>query len=78
MPDTISVMPKPHKTNTDSIRIDKDIAKKARIVAASRNKSLPDYLNSVLAPIINADIKKLKSVLDQLSGDDDKPDDKKK
>ena len=49
--DTLAVMAKP---KTENARIASVIMLKARVVAARRNKSVPDLLNEVLGPIMDS------------------------
>jgi hypothetical protein len=43
------------KNKTASARIDAEILRRANIVAAFRDISVPDYLNALLGPLIDRD-----------------------
>jgi plasmid stability protein len=59
MPATISTMPRPKKPPTITVRLDKDVARQLRIVAAAHDKDVPDYLANVLRPILAKELRKL-------------------
>jgi predicted HicB family RNase H-like nuclease len=40
------------KRNDESVRVDSDIARKARVIAADRGVSLAMYLSEILRPVI--------------------------
>lgn len=54
---TVDAMPR-KKVTTDVVRIDSDLARKAKVVAAARGISTPDYLSGLLRSLIERDIKK--------------------
>jgi hypothetical protein len=45
------------KRNDVTVRLDAEVAAKAKTVAASRNQNLAEYLSEVLAPIVERDLK---------------------
>lgn len=45
------------KARTNTTRIDAEIIRKANVVAAFREISTPDYLATILAPIVERDYK---------------------
>ena len=47
---------RPRKEETESVRITKSVARKARMIAAAMDKSVPDYLSEELAKIIDAQL----------------------
>lgn len=49
---TLERMPRPMKPATESIRINKELARKARIVAAALNMSMPDYVTQKLGELV--------------------------
>jgi hypothetical protein len=49
-------MPRQAKPPTETVRIDSDLARKARAIAGSLGMSLPDYLTSRLRPAVEADL----------------------
>lgn len=52
MVDTLPVMGRPSKEETENTRIAKSIMRKVRVISASMGITAPDYLNQVLAPIV--------------------------
>lgn len=66
MPPTLALSPAPSigtvgpamgkKPATETIRVHSDLARKARIIAAAKGISLPDYIAEVLRPIVDADL----------------------
>lgn len=49
---TLDGMPRPTKPATESIRINKELARKARIISAALNMSMPDYITARLSEVI--------------------------
>jgi hypothetical protein len=43
------------KPPTENARLWRSIMEKARVVAARRKKSTPDYINELLKPLVDAD-----------------------
>jgi hypothetical protein len=54
---TLEGVSKPRKPPTESVRLDKDVARDARILAAALDVSMPDLLSQVLRPMIEAKMK---------------------
>lgn len=56
---------RPAKTPTENVRLDRDIARKARVMCAALGVSLPDYLAEKLRGLVDDDyrawLKKQKS-----------------
>lgn len=55
MKPTILDMPKPKKEPTDTVRLRTELLRRAARIAAHKDVSVPDYLASILEPLIDAD-----------------------
>lgn len=51
---------------TEIVRIDSEVKKAARIIAAALDKSLPEYISELLRPGIERDLPKAKKVMDKM------------
>lgn len=58
MASVVCMAPK-KKPDTDSIRIKSKIVKQARMVAAARDISLPEYLAQLLDPLVERDLQEI-------------------
>jgi predicted transcriptional regulator len=52
-------MPREKKPETESVRISKELAKKLRHLATHADVSMPEYLEQVLTPLVEAEFQKL-------------------
>ena len=65
MPDTLTLMGRPKKPETTSVRVDKRLVRKLEVIAIAKDISLPDLLAGYLTPHVEKDFPKaLKSVQD--------------
>jgi predicted transcriptional regulator len=71
VPATLLVMgkEKEKKPETESVRLDKSLARRIRRIAAHRDKSVPDYLAEVLKPIVDANEKQMVDEVQRERGD---------
>lgn len=60
------------KPATETIRIHSDLARKARIIAAAKGISVPDYIAEVLRPIIETELAEALKEFG-IDGEGDKP-----
>lgn len=56
---TLDLVSRPKKPPTESVRVEKDVAKHARMVAAALDVSLPDYLSNTLRPIVEQQLREV-------------------
>lgn len=47
------------KRNDETVRVDADVLRQARLVAASKDLSLAEYLSNALRPIVTSDYREL-------------------
>ena len=59
MPSTLALMGREKKQPTDQVRLSKLLAKRLRQLAADADKSLPDYLTELIAPIVDKRFREL-------------------
>jgi hypothetical protein len=50
---TLSIMTRPRKEETETVRVAKSVARKVRILAVIAGKTLPDYLSERLGQCID-------------------------
>lgn len=56
---TLLDMARPKKEETETVRIARSVARKARILAAAADLSLPDYLTDRLALVVNDELRQV-------------------
>lgn len=69
---TATVLDMPRKT--ESIRLDAELARRARIIAAAIGVSMPEYLEQKLKPIIDRDFQRTLKQLNQEDGPEESDD----
>lgn len=52
---TLARMPRQKKPPTETVRVPKELAKMATLIAAHQDKSVPDYLADLLLPLLRRD-----------------------
>jgi hypothetical protein len=56
---TIASMPRERKAPTVTVRVEKEVARQLRIVAAAHEQDVSDYLGVVLRPILSKELRRL-------------------
>jgi hypothetical protein len=59
MPATIGTMPRQRKSPTTTIRIPQDLARMVRVIAAAREEDASDYLDHLLRPMLEKELRRL-------------------